>query len=231
MKAFLSVIMALGAATLFAGDKNDKLVVSDPSTGNERIDITATLILEKEALAQAMEGIALPPNIIAVRVKVKPAVNAGPIRVDIDDFQLISHKDGQRSGPFAPTQLAGGPAMKIKTETTSYGTGVATRNTGPSWGGLGGSRPGQQLPGNGGMVGSTGAGAAQVATGVEKAGTASKESDPLVAMLKEKAFPSGEVTEPTSGLLYFPLEGKHKPKDVTLIYKGPAGRLVLTFGK
>ncbi|BDC50825.1 hypothetical protein F183_A31410 [Bryobacterales bacterium F-183] len=227
----MTTAILLMTTLLIAGDKNDKLVISDPTTGNDRIDITATLILEKEALAQAMEGIALPPNVIAVRVKVKPAVNAGPIRVDIDDFQLISHKDGQRSGPFAPTQLAGGPAMKIKTESTSYGTGVATRNTGPTWGGMGGSRPGQQMPGNTGMIGSANAGGAEIATGVEKTGKASKETDPLVAMLKEKGFPSGEVAEPTTGLLYFPLEGKHKPKDLTLVYKGPAGRLVLTFGK
>jgi hypothetical protein len=32
-------------------------------------------------------------------------------------------------------------------------------------------------------------------------------------------------------LLYFLIEGKVKPKDLTLIYKGPAGRIVAPFEK
>jgi len=30
-------------------------------------------------------------------------------------------------------------------------------------------------------------------------------------------------------MLYFALEGKNKPKDLSLLYKGPAGRLVFDF--
>ena len=49
------------------------------------------------------------------------------------------------------------------------------------------------------------------------------------AVLKTKILEEKKTTEPLSGLLYFSLEGKHKPKDLTLQYNGPAGRLVLAF--
>jgi hypothetical protein len=51
----------------------------------------------------------------------------------------------------------------------------------------------------------------------------------LLAVLKEKVLAEQEITEPLSGLLYFLLEGKHRPKDLELMYKGPAGRLSLRF--
>ena len=47
--------------------------------------------------------------------------------------------------------------------------------------------------------------------------------------LKQKALPDQETKEPLEGLLYFPIEGKVKPKDLSLIYKGPAGKLVMDF--
>ena len=223
---------AFGAAvSCWAGDDKKKLVISDPTAGNDRIDITASLLLEPEQIREAL-GVELPKGTVAVRARVKPV--EGAIRIDYDDFQIVSHKDGQRATAYAPTQLSGGPALVIKTETTSVGTGPMTRNTGPTWGGVPGTmgRP-QQLPGEGGIVGNSGRGAAEVATGVEATGgsTGGKKADPLLTALKEKSLPVGEVKEPVSGLLYFALEGKHKLKDVTLIYKGPYGRLVLSFGK
>jgi hypothetical protein len=53
--------------------------------------------------------------------------------------------------------------------------------------------------------------------------------NPLLAVLKEKVLAEKEITAPLSGLLYFLLEGKHKPKNLELMYKGPAGRLSLRF--
>jgi hypothetical protein len=224
------IAAASGVVLSAVADDKKKLVISDPTAGNEKIDITASLLLEPEQIREAL-GVDLPKGTVAVRARVKPV--DGPIRIDYDDFQIVSHKDGQRATAYAPTQLSGGPALVIKTETTSVGTGPMTRNTGPTWGGVPGTmgRP-QQLPGGGGAVGNSGSGSAEVATGVEaKGGSASGAKDPVLAALKEKAIPVGEVKEPVSGLLYFALEGKHKPKDVTFIYKGPYGRLVLSFGK
>ena len=40
-----------------------------------------------------------------------------------------------------------------------------------------------------------------------------------------------KVTQPVSGLLYFTLDGKHKLKDLELMYKSPEGVLTLDFQK
>jgi hypothetical protein len=53
--------------------------------------------------------------------------------------------------------------------------------------------------------------------------------DPLLTALKAKVLPEKETTEPLSGLLYFYLEGKQKPKDLELRYQGSAGKLALRF--
>lgn len=231
----LQLFALLGLAGI-AGDNKKPLIVSDPTSGNERIDITAGLILDPAEMKNALGGnVDLPQKgLVIVKVRVKP-VGDNPIRVDLDDFQLVSHKDGQRSGPYSPTQLAGGgPTLMIKTETTSVGTGPMTRNTGPTWGGVPGTmgRP-RQLPADGGMVGNGGSGGVGgVASGVEsKGGSAQGNEDPLLLALREKCLRTEEIKEPVVGLLVFPLEGKHKPKDLTLVYKGVGGRLVLSFGK
>ena len=56
-----------------------------------------------------------------------------------------------------------------------------------------------------------------------------EKDSPLMAALKQKGLPDQETKEPLEGLLYFPIEGKIKPKDVAVIYKGPAGKLVIEF--
>jgi len=52
---------------------------------------------------------------------------------------------------------------------------------------------------------------------------------PSVTLLESKMLPDRETKEPVEGLLYFLLEGKNKPKDLGLLYKGPAGRLAMDF--
>ena len=51
----------------------------------------------------------------------------------------------------------------------------------------------------------------------------------LIKILKSKILPDRETKDPLEGLLYFLMEGKNKPKDLGLIYKGPAGRLSMDF--
>jgi len=52
---------------------------------------------------------------------------------------------------------------------------------------------------------------------------------PLEKVLESKLLPDTETKEPVEGLLYFLLAGKNKPKDLGLLYKGPAGRLSMDF--
>jgi hypothetical protein len=55
------------------------------------------------------------------------------------------------------------------------------------------------------------------------------KEDPVLAVLKSKILPEKKTAEPVSGLLYFSLEGKYKPKDLVLQYQTPAGTLRLAF--
>jgi hypothetical protein len=48
-------------------------------------------------------------------------------------------------------------------------------------------------------------------------------------LLESKMLKDTETKEPVEGLLYFLLEGKNKPKDLGLLYKGPAGHLAMDF--
>ena len=56
-----------------------------------------------------------------------------------------------------------------------------------------------------------------------------KPVNPLLKILDEKMLPDKEGIQPLTGLLYFPIEGKLKIKDLELIYKGPAGKLFIEF--
>ena len=78
----------------------------------------------------------------------------------------------------------------------------------------------------GGGVGTSG-GTSTVDTKVES--VHSDKPNPLLAVLKDKILPEKEITEPISGLLYFQMIGKLKPKDLELHYKGPGGQLGLRF--
>jgi hypothetical protein len=48
-------------------------------------------------------------------------------------------------------------------------------------------------------------------------------------VLKAKVLPDTESMEPVEGLLYFLVDGKVKPKDLRIIYQGPAGKLIMEF--
>ena len=56
-----------------------------------------------------------------------------------------------------------------------------------------------------------------------------KGNKTLLGVLKAKQFPQKESTEPVEGFLYFPLDGKHKLKNLAVLYRGPAGKLDLEF--
>ena len=77
-----------------------------------------------------------------------------------------------------------------------------------------------------------GSGGEGSATGAEAKTTSTdpkQKDNPLLAILDQKMLQDKETKEPVTGYLYFPLEGKQKLKDIELIYKGPAGRLIVPF--
>ena len=218
-------LFALLLITALAGNASDKKSRPNGEAGNDNVDIYATPLLDREQI-KATLGFELPPGIIAIKVKVVPKGD-DPLSISRDDFEIISHKDGQRSGPFGPSQIAGNSAMVVSTVTRDSGMYGGNPN-GPVWGGIPGTmgRP-RQMPGDGGAIGGGGAGVTEAEA---KTTTDTKQKDsPLLAALNEKMLADKETKEPETGYLYFPLEGKQKLKDIELIYKGPAGRLIVPF--
>lgn len=209
-------------AMLIAPAEDKKLPIEE--TSNEVVAITAHVILDREEIKKEL-GSDFGGEIVLVRVKVRP-VNDKPLQVSLDDFLLVSYKDGQRSEPYAPSQLAGDATLTVTQQGVRNG-GLLGRGNGPIWGGVPGTggRP-QQMPGNGGGVGN---GASTPSGELKIENNTTDKTNPLLAVLKEKVLPEKEITDPEEGLLYFPAVGKVKPKDLELHYKGPAGKLSLRF--
>jgi hypothetical protein len=189
---------------------------------NEAVEIAATVYSDKAAvralLGSEVEGISV------VQLRVTPR-GEQPLAVSPDDFLLRSDKDGQRSQPFAPSQIAGSATLVVASGSMGRGA-IMGQESGPVWGGTPGTggRP-RRMGGDGGAAGNVSD--ERVQTTID-AGEKTKEN-PLLQTLKERMLPAGQSAEPVSGLLYFPLEGKHKPKDLELVYRGPAGKLSVRF--
>lgn len=205
------LILAL-ASTCLAGE-----------VSNEAVTLTAKIHTDKASVRQVL-GADPGEGIVIVEIKVAPKGGKSLV-VSRDDFTLRSDKDGQRSQPFAPSQIAGSAVLVVSTTGSGRGMMVG-ESQGPVWGGGPGTgeRP-RRLGTDGGSIGN-------IAEGETKASvqTGDREKpNPLLAVLKEKILEEKEIKEPLSGLLYFPLEGKHKPKDLELLYRGPAGKLSMRF--
>jgi hypothetical protein len=210
MRFSIWCIALLPLATLAAADK--KLPIE--TTSNELVEITATPLLDKDQLHQEL-GADVGPGIVVVKVQIRP-VSDKPVKIDHDDFLLFSEKDGQRSQPYEPSQIAGTSSLIVTPTGTHSGHGAQ-----PSWG-IGGFGIG-----GGGSAGSSGPAVATEAK-VEGASTDDK-ANPLLALLKAKILPEKETTETVSGLLYFQIDGKVKTKDLEMRYKTPAGKLSIRF--
>lgn len=224
MRAVPLMLIAMLATSLAGNKKSDQKPTITNQAGNEKVDIFATPLLDPAEIRQAL-GADLPPGVIAVQVKVVPK-GEEPLSVSHDDFTLLSHKDGQRSGAFEPSQIAGSSTMVVR--QTIEGGGYGTQTQRPIWGGIPGTggRPTMAGPPSGMSSGST--------QGQEKAEATvqsgdQKNANPLLKLLSEKMLPDKEGIQPISGLLYFPIDGKQKIKDLELIYKGPAGKLFIEF--
>jgi hypothetical protein len=202
------LIIAVAAVPLFAGPK--KVVSPETSGGNDQVDLVATITLAEDEVAQKI-GADPGKGVVLLQVRVIPKTDK-PVLVSPDDFILLAHDDGERSMPFEPTELAGKGSLVVSSTATG-----APKKTGSTigFGGImgGGSSPGNPKP----------------TTLSSKMDTKSQGNDKLLEALKAKQLPEKETTEPIEGYLYFPLDGKHKLKNLAVLYRGPAGRLNLEF--
>lgn len=226
----LSLLFLLPALTA-----KDKFVGPYTSTARTAtVQIDAELYLD-QAQVESLIGNSMDGYLVVAKVRVTPLRPKEPVRLFRDDFVLVSGKDGQRSEPFAPEQLAGASTMVVGEVLLSAGP-VAGQQSGPVWGPVGGGGPIPQggprridSPGSqGGSIGSPTSGA----TGVKQEIRDEKQSDKQLVwldVLKEKVLIGGDISEPVEGLLYFPLNGKHKPKQMSLLFNGTWPKLELGF--
>jgi hypothetical protein len=188
---------------------------------NESVVITATLYAKPDAVKELL-GSDLGGHYIVVAVEVTPRFGK-QVAVNRDDFILKTDKDGERSGPFAPSQIAGRGAMVVR-QTGGAGASGMHDNDGPIVGGYPGSMgPPRRLGGDG--VGDAGAPAGAEAK--TRTGSSEKE-DPMLGVLKKKELPETKTDKPVSGLLYFPME-KQKVKDLELRYDVSGDKIAMRF--
>lgn len=202
--AALAAVLALGAA---------KKNIATSKAENEDLMLTVTIYPDPADIKELI-GDDLGGHYIVAAVNVEPKYGKDVV-VDHDDFFLRTDKDGERTTPYAASQIAGSGALIV---SHVAGQGAAS----PGWQNT--RVPVVRPPGPNG-IGSGG----DVDTSEAKvtAKTDPKEN-PLKKVLESKALPEGKTKEPVKGLLYFPL-GKQKMKDLELVYGGQENRIRLRF--
>lgn len=215
-------ILGLGLLLCFtAAAKDERIPVVRGE--NARFAIEAKLYKNPDQIPRIL-GRKLEKGIVVVAVTLTPKGDK-PFEVWRDDFILRSDKDGEKSEPYDPGQIAGSTVLTVI--YTTDGGGAHAENNGPVWGGVGGMP--RRLPGTASGIGN--AGTVERASGatLSKGG---KKVNPLLQTLRKRILPDGKITAPVSGLLYYPLEGKHKVKQIWLHYVGDeGGKIDLRFRK
>jgi len=208
--AWAGLLACFCGITLLAVDK--KLPIEQ--TSNDQISISATAITDRDQIKQELGG-DLGADMVMVKVTVRP-VSDKAVQISLDDFLLISEKGYfERAQPLSPSQIAGSAALVITPQDGKAGNGGHNR---PTFGGFG----------LGGMIGAGGSTVKPPSDSKVEA-TKSDKENPLLAVLTARCLPEKEISEEVSGLLYFQIDGKVRPKDLEFHYKGPAGQLALRF--
>jgi len=189
---------------------------------NSQLAIQAKLYKDHDAV-KGLLGEEIEKGVIAIEVTVSPKGDE-PFAVWRDDFVIRSDKDGQKSEPYDPGQIASGSVLTLI--YTSEGGGAHAENTGPVWGPVGGGEP-RRLPNSDHGFGN--APSVERATGVRSTDGGDESTNELLDRLRELQLEESEITGPVTGLLYYPLEGKHKVKQIWLHYVGQGDRIDLQF--
>jgi hypothetical protein len=200
MRGGAIAIGLIGAGLLFGGDKKPQK--SPVRSGeNDVLEITATALSDPESVKQAL-GSDLGGHYIVMDVQIAPK-EGRKVAIRLDDFVLKTDKDGEKTGPFAPGQIAGRGAIVV---TQEHQGGRNAFGVGPM---------------------SIGTADITESHAVVQSG-ATEKPNPILEVLKKKILPEKETESPVSGLLYFPME-KQKLKDLVLNYTTPEGKLILRF--
>jgi len=215
MRFSKTVLLFLGSIALLNAKKVTAPTVSE---GNDKVEVQATISLDEQEIAQKLGA---DPGQGIVLLQVRVASKTGdPIHVSPDDFILLAHDDGERSKPFDdPAEIAGQGALvlhtsegeKEKQKKTSIMAGL-----GPIGAGSGGGASSPGNPRN------------EKITSV-KMDDKAQGNNTLLEALKAKQLAITDSVKPVEGFLYFPLQGKHKLKNMAVLYRGAGGKLNLEF--
>src|SRR3954447_22549206 len=81
------------------------------SSEDEYVVITGSALVDKPSITKTL-GRDPGMDLVIVEIKVAPRGDS-KIAVNLDDFVLLSRKDGQRSQPLAPSEIAGKGALVV----------------------------------------------------------------------------------------------------------------------
>ena len=202
MRSVLPAALFCGALAIAA---NHKLPAGEAA--NAAVTISA-IVYDAEQLKQAV-GAGFEEDYIVLEVTLRPKDGAS-YDVKPDDFILRSEMSADHSGPLLAGQIAGSGMLVVKTDDPG-----------------GGKRKGGFSAGIGGGIIGTGNGG-----GGETRSAEMKEDTPggsQLDVLKKKILAEKTITAETTGLLFFPLRVKEKPKYLNLQCATPAGTLRLKF--
>ncbi len=218
------IVLCLLGASLLAGA--GKKTLPSGRGESESVEVTGVLYTAKEDI-QALLGSDLGGHYTVIQVRVASRFGR-EIEVRRDDFLLRTDKDGEKSTPFAASQIAGRGALVIsqKAGAGSEGGGVqmGSPTTYPGDYPPGSYPGGYPTPGIAGGGGDTDKGSVQATA----RSSARDKVNPLEKILGDRMLPTKKTDQPVSGLLYFPME-KQKMKDLELVYGGRENRITLRF--
>jgi len=210
MRFFLATGLLFSAAISMCAAK--KVISPNTSAGNDQIDVIATISLAEDEVTQKL-GADPGKGVVLLQVRVVPKTDT-PVQISPDDFILLAHDDGERSKPFDPGEIAGSGALVVSNASTAKSKSTS------GFGGFGGMIGG----GSGSSPGNSKPVSLNSKMDEKKPG-----NEKLLEALKAKQLPTKESVAPVEGFLYFPLDGKHKLKNLAVLYRGPAGKLDLEF--
>ncbi len=217
----LTFVLLMAAGMPAPGSTTKKVISPDTSAGNEDVDLVATIYMTEEEATKEL-GMDPGPDIAILKVRIVPKTDK-PVSVAADDFILLAHNDGERSKPYTPYEIAGKGALVV----TNADAGQKSKQKKTSTtGGLGGIMVGGGSSNGNGMASPGNPVPVNLNTKVDDKAPGNPK---LLEALQAKQLPDKETSEPLEGLLYFHLAGKHKLKDMAVLYRGPAGKLNLDF--
>ncbi|MCX6597827.1 MAG: hypothetical protein NTV70_15820, partial [Acidobacteria bacterium] len=94
----------------------DKKPITPGRSANDNMQVEASALITKEDVSKAVSP-DLPANIVVVEVTLTPR-NGQTVKIDRDDFLLMSFSSGQRSQPFSPAQIAGSSTMVVTSQSS-----------------------------------------------------------------------------------------------------------------